>query len=85
MLSFFVGGMFMKHKIIDTQENIIRTIDNYIVGFKAYRNRNILKDHFVYGMTFEEIAEKYDMSVSQIKKITYDNESIIIEDLRARD
>ena len=73
----------MKHKIVDTQDNIIRVIDNCIIGFKAYRNREILKDHYVFGLTFEEIAEKYDMSVSQIKKITYDNESIIIENLRA--
>lgn len=73
----------MKHRINDSQENIIRVIDNYIVGFKAYRNREILKDHYVLGMTFEEVAEKHDMSVSQIKKITYDNEPIIIKNLRA--
>lgn len=73
----------MKHRINDSQENIIRVIDNYIIGFKAYRNRDILKDHYVYGMTFEEVAEKHDMSVSQIKKISYDNEPIIIEHLRA--
>ena len=73
----------MKHKIIDTKENIERVIDNYIVGFKAYRNREILKDHYVLGMTFEEVAEKHDMSVSQIKKISYDNETIILNHLRA--
>lgn len=73
----------MKHRINDSQENIIRVIDSYIVGFKAYRNREILKDHYVHGMTFEEVAEKHEMSVSQIKKISYDNEPIIIEHLRA--
>lgn len=73
----------MRHRIIDTQDNIIKAIDNHIVGFKAYRNREILKDHYVSGMTFEEIAEKYDMSVSQIKKIAYDNEPTIIKHLRA--
>ena len=73
----------MRHKIDDSQENIIRVIDSYIVGFKAYRNREILKDHYAFGYTFEDIAEKYDMSVSQIKKISYDNEPTIIEHLRA--
>ena len=54
-------------------------IDAFIIGFKAYRNREILKDHYVSGMTFEDIAEKYDMSDRQIKKICYDNEPTIIK------
>lgn len=75
----------MKHKIVDTQDNIIRAIDNCIIGFKAYRNREILKDHYVFGLTFEEIAEKYDMSVRQIKKISYDNEAVILKNLRVEE
>lgn len=75
----------MKHRINDSSDNIIRVIDNYIVGFKALRNRQILKDHYVDGLTFEEIAELHDMSVRQIKKITYDNEPIIIEHLRVEE
>lgn len=80
---FIYWGLCMKHRINDSRENIERTIDNYIIGFKAIRNREILKDHYISGMTFEEVAEKHDMSVSQIKKITYDNEPIIIDNLRA--
>lgn len=72
----------MKHKINGSAENVRNTIDNYIIGFKALRNREILKDHYVDGLTFEEIAEKHDMSVRQVKKITYDNEPVIIEHLR---
>ena len=75
----------MKHKIDDRPENVIRAIDNYIIGFKALRNREILKDHYVDGLTFEEVAEKHDMSVRQVKKIAYDNEPIIIEHLRVED
>lgn len=72
----------MKHKINDSAENVRNAIDNYIIGFKALRNREILKDHYIDGLTFEEIAEKHDMSVRQVKKIAYDNEPVIIEHLR---
>lgn len=71
----------MKHRINAKSENIIRAIDTCVVGFKAYRNKEILIDHYVYGMTFEDVAEKYIMSVSQIKKICYDNEANIIKHL----
>lgn len=71
----------MKHKINGTKENIERAIDN-ITGYKAYRNREILKAHYIDGMTFEDVAEMFDMSVRHIKKITYDNENIIIENMR---
>jgi len=33
--------------------------------------REILKLRFIYGMTFEAIAEEVDMSVRQIKNIVY--------------
>ena len=72
----------MKHKINGSADNVRYAIDNYIIGFRALRNREILKDHYVDGLTFEEIAEKHDMSVRQVKKITYDNEPVIIEHLR---
>lgn len=71
----------MKHKIDARPEKLIRAIDN-INGFKAYRNRKILKSRYVEGHTHEEVAEIYDMSVRQIKKICYDYEPIIIEYLR---
>ena len=73
----------MIHKINGKPENVIKAIEENIIGFKAYRNKEILKDHYVYGFTLEYVAEKYDMSVSQIKKICYDNERIIISSLRA--
>ena len=74
---------YTKHKIDDSVENITRVIDNYIVGFKASRNRMILKSRLIEGMTFEEIAEEYDMSVMQIKNIVYRDMEIISDHLRA--
>ena len=50
----------MKHKIDDRPDNIITAI-NMITGFKAYRNREILKARYVEGYTHEEIAEMFDM------------------------
>lgn len=73
---------YTKHKIDDSAENITRAIDNYIVGFKAHRNRCILKSRLIEGMTFEELAEEYDMSVRQVKKIVYDLELVICQHLR---
>lgn len=35
------------------------------------RHRKILYDRLVNGMTFERLAEKYDMSVRQTKNIVY--------------
>lgn len=75
----------MKHKINGSADNVRNAIDNYIIGFRALRNREILKDHYVDGLTFEEIAEKHDMSVRQVKKIAYDNEPVIIEHLRVEE
>lgn len=68
----------MIHKITGTKDEITEAINNSIVGFKSIRNREILKDHFVDGLTFEEVAEKHDMSVRHVKKISYDNEPIVI-------
>lgn len=46
-------------------------IDRYVVGFRAERNREILKYALIHGMTYEQIAEKIGMSVSQIKRVVY--------------
>jgi len=74
-----------KHGLIGTRADIVNAIDNYVIGFRSLRNREIMKDHFVNGMTFEEVAEKHKMSVRQVKKISYDNESIILAHIREED
>lgn len=68
----------MTHRINGKKEEIVKAIEDCIVGFKSMRNRMILIDHYVDGLTFEEVAEKHSMSVRQVKKISYDNEPIII-------
>ena len=49
-------------------ENII---DEYIFGKNCERDREILKDRLLFGMCFEPLAEKYDLSVQYTKKIVY--------------
>lgn len=75
---------YNKHRIDDRPDNIINAIST-IHGFKAYRNKEILKARYVDGYTHEEIAEMFDMSPRQIKKICYDLEPIIIEQLRVEE
>ena len=69
----------MKHIINGSKEDVVNAIKDCILGYKAKRNRSIMLDHYLDGLTFEEIAEKYSMSVRHIKKIYYDNERIVIE------
>jgi AraC-like DNA-binding protein len=48
---------------------IIATIDNYVRGRNAERNRAILKRRLIDGVTLERLAEEFGMSVTQIKDI----------------
>lgn len=48
---------------------IIATIDNYVRGRNAERNRKLLKRRLIDGVTLERLAEEFDMSVTQIKDI----------------
>ena len=46
-------------------------IDEWIVGKNAQRDRQILKSRLIDGLTFDALAELYDMSPRQIKRIVY--------------
>jgi DNA-directed RNA polymerase specialized sigma24 family protein len=56
-------------------------IDEFIRGHKADRNRCMLKDKLIDGLTYEEIAERYEMSVRQVKTIIYEKTQIIVSHL----
>lgn len=75
----------MKHTIQADAESIERVIDNYVVGFKAYRNKEVLKSRYIDGYTFEDIAILYDMSDRHIKRICYNFEPIILKGLRVEE
>lgn len=69
---------YRKHRLRDvTRSQLNSIIDECIIGFKAERNRAIMKDRLCNGKTFEELSEIYDMSVNQIKNIVYRELDII--------
>ena len=50
---------------------ITLAIDQWIVGRNAQRNRAITKRKLIDGITFESLAEEFDLSVRQTKNIVY--------------
>ena len=72
----------MKHHIIDSSENLIKAIDESVVGYKAYRNRELLKLRYADGYTYEEIAEMMDLSDRHVRRICYEYEPKVIERLK---
>lgn len=74
------------HKLKEMKKSTIEEIVNeYVVGFKAKRNRRLLILRWCDGLTYEELAEELDMSVSQVKKITYDYEKVLCKHLRVEE
>lgn len=53
-------------------------IDEWI---RSERNRAILKRRLLDGITYEQLAEEFDMSVRQIKNIVYKAEERIYKHL----
>lgn len=71
----------MKSFVQLDREKVEDAIYRYILGRNAERNRQILHDKMIDGMTFEAIAENHGMSVSQIKRIVYTGEEIVYRHL----
>ena len=46
------------------------------------RDRKILKRRLIDGLTYENLAEEFDLSVTQIKRIVYKGEDIIFKKRR---
>lgn len=60
----------MRHEIPENVKNSELTmfIDEFV---RLERDRNILKDHWFLGLTFEQLAEKNRLSVNAVKNIVY--------------
>ena len=52
-------------------------IDEWIIGRNAERDRGILKRRLVDGLTYEQLAEEFDMSVRQISNIVYKRQEVL--------
>ena len=57
-----------------TNSEILSAIEDRI---HSERNRAILKRRLIDGLTYERLAEEFDLSVAQIKRIVYNSENII--------
>lgn len=44
-------------------------IDNYVLGFHAERNRRIIKDKLIWGVSLKDIASKYHLSETRVKTV----------------
>lgn len=53
------------------------TIDEWIIGDHAERDRAILSRRLLDGVKFEKLSEEFDLSVRYIKTIVYRCEAII--------
>ena len=63
----------MKHAINKelSSEEINKAIESWINGRNAKRDREIMKLRLIDGLTFEQLAEKVDMSTRGVVKIVY--------------
>lgn len=64
-----------------TNSQISQIIDEYINGKHAERNRKILKRRFIDGLTYESIAEEFDLSPRYVQTIIYRNEFKVFKHL----
>lgn len=64
-----------------SRTEIEAAIDEWVIGRNAERNRKVLKSRLVDGLTFEALAEKYDMSVRRIQNIVYKTQEILFKHL----
>lgn len=59
-----------------TNSQIAEIIDEYI---HSERDRKLLKRRLIDGITYERIAEEFDLSVRQVKTIVYRAEKTIFD------
>ena len=62
-----------------TNSDISALIDEHI---HSERDRRILKRRLIDGICYEPLAEEFDLSVSQIKRIIYKSEEKIFKHLK---
>ena len=60
-----------------SKSQIEQAIDEWIIGKNAERDRAILRRRLFDGITYERLAEEFDLSVRQTKSIVYKCENKI--------
>ena len=52
-------------------------IEEWIIGKDAERNRNVIRRRLIDGITFERLAEEFELSVRRVKTIVYNGQKIV--------
>ena len=65
-----------------SRTELTEAIDEWIVGRNAHRDREVLKARLIEGYTFETLAERFDMSTVQIKRIVYKSQEKLFRHLK---
>ena len=68
----------MKHELQIDRSEIEALINEKIVGKHAERDRKVLYRRLIDGICYEPLAEEFELSVVQIKRIVYKNLSKMI-------
>lgn len=68
--------MRMFHDVTYTNSGITAAIEEYV---HSERDREILKDRFIDGLTFEQLAERHDVSTRTIKNVIYKYEYTVFK------
>ena len=72
----------MKHSANFLSATTLReVIDERIIGRNAERDRKILKRRLIDGLTFERLAEEFELSTKQITRIVYAREAELLRPL----
>ena len=54
-----------------SRSEIVYLINERIIGRNAERNRRIIYRRLIDGILFENLAEEFDLSVTQVKNVVY--------------
>ena len=65
-----------------SKSQIENAIDEWIIGKNAERDRSILRRRLIDGIHFEPLAEEFDLSVPQIKRIVYKGEDKVFRHIQ---
>lgn len=78
----FLGNLY-KYKMKDiSRSELEHLIDEWIIGRNAERDRKILKRRLLDGITYDRLAEEFDLSVRQLKNIIYKSEDRLFSHIK---
>lgn len=52
-----------------SKSQLLELIEEWVLGLNADRNKRIIKDKLIEGLTISKIAEKYDLSETRVKTV----------------